>query len=270
MSEQADWDDVQSIVDNYVQMVQAELSERWNLWSIDLVNREMYEVIGALLARQVTLTTQLVNAPTIWNGHIAPLILRTMTDTYITLAWIFCDPLDRAQKFILHGLGQEKLQIEHRKADLESRGINAEEDLLVQAKEAWLNSQRYSFLTEVNIGSWSGIDTRKMAQEAGCIELYNYAYAPFSAATHSMWHHISRYNLVTCSNPLHGYHHTPVDTPVDAVDPDYFYRAAKYVEKSFNLFDEKTGIQVNVPSSFQALVEGFGRLSRTDTQNAHE
>src|SRR6266542_3584732 len=149
MSEQADWDDVQSIVDNYVQMVQAELSERWNLWSIDLVN-----------------------APTIWNGHIAPLILRTMTDTYITLAWIFCDPLDRAQKFILHGLGQEKLQIEHRKADLESRGINAEEDLLVQAKEAWLNSQRYSFLTEVNIGSWSGIDTRKMAQEAGCIELY--------------------------------------------------------------------------------------------------
>ena len=43
-----------------------------------------------------------------------------MTDCYITAAWICKDRIDRAQKFILFGLGQEKLQIERRKAVLET------------------------------------------------------------------------------------------------------------------------------------------------------
>ena len=108
MSDQDTWRAVVSLSENYVRMVRAELSERWEKWQLDLVNREMYEVIGALLARQVTLATQLASAPSIWNSHISPLIFRTMTETYITLAWIFIDPLDRAQKFILYGLGQRK------------------------------------------------------------------------------------------------------------------------------------------------------------------
>ncbi len=92
-----------------------------------------------------------------------------MTETYITLTWIFIDPLDRAQKFILYGLGQEKLQLEHRKADLQTQGLKQDDDPVVNSLESWINSQQYTFLTEVNVGSWSGIDIRAMSIEAGAM-----------------------------------------------------------------------------------------------------
>jgi hypothetical protein len=184
-----------------------------------------------------------------------------MTDNYINLAWIFGEPLERSRKFILHGLGQEKLQVEHNKARLSAEGQDAENDPVVRRMEEWLNTQKYTFLTEVNVGSWSGIDARKMAEEAGCIDLYHYAYAPFSAATHNMWQHVAKYNLVPCPNPLHRYHRVPVVRSED-VDIDYLYRAAKYVRESFRLFDEKTAVQVDSPSAFDALVRAIDELNQ--------
>lgn len=259
MSERTAHDELWALVEKYAELVREELADRWKLWPIDLMSPEVHEVIGALVARQVTLATQLAAAPSIWNAHIAPLILRTMTDTYITLAWIFDDPLDRGRKFIEHGLGQQKLYLEHLKAELEAHGETVEENPYIKEMEQWLNSQRWTFLTEVNIGSWSGIDTRKMAEEAGCLDLHRLAYAPFSAAVHSMWNHVGRLNLKTCANPLHRYHRVPCDPPIP-VDVDFLYRAAKYVAKTFDLFDKRTGVAAQVPSGFEALVEGIERL----------
>ena len=277
MSNLNPWEEIEKIVSNYTQLVRSELHERWEKWPLDLAKREMHEVIGALLARQVTLAVQLAGAPTIWNGHIAPLILRSMTDNYINLAWIFGDPLDRSRKFILHGLGQEKLHIEHHKAKLSADGQEAGNDPIIERREKWLNAQRYTFLTEVNVGSWSGIDARKMAEEAGCIDLYNYAYAPFSAATHNMWHHVAKYNLVPCPTPLHRYHKIPI-VRSEGIDIDYLYRAAKYVRKAFRLFDEKTGVEIDSPSAFEALAKDIdefnervkGQLSAADATGSED
>lgn len=259
MSNQDIWKDIEKIVSDYIKTVHRVLYERWKKWPLDLSHYEIHEVIGALLARQVTLATQLAQAPSIWNGHIAPLILRTMTDAYINLAWIFVDPADRARKFILYGLGQEKLEIEHRKALLEADGKDVESDPVIKFKEKWLNSQRFEFLTEVNIGSWSGVDTRTMAEDAGCLDFYRHSYTPFSAATHNMWHHVGRSNLMMCSNPLHRLHKIPIDPSLD-IDPDYFYEAAKYVVETFCLFDEKTGVEYTGPSAFESLVKDFEKF----------
>ena len=244
-------------------MVCEELIVRWGKWQIDLTKCEMYEAVGALLARQVTLAIQLARAPAIWNGHIAPLILRTMADNYITLAWIFKDPLDRSRKFILYGLGQEKLQIEHRKRQPQ----NADNDRIIEAKEKWLNSQKYSFLTEINIGSWSGIDTRKMAEQAKCLDTYRFTYMPFSASTHSMWHHVSRYNLVYCPNPLHQCHRVPYVPLEVEIDIDYLYRAVKYVKKVFDLFDAKTKIESYPPSAYDKFVASIEKLNKEEEEN---
>lgn len=268
MNKQDAWAELSTIIDTYIQMVRAELHQRYEHWPLDLKNREMHEVIGGLVARQVTLATQLAQAPSIWNGHMAPLILRTMTDGYITLAWIFDDPLERSRKFILYGLGQEKLEIESRKAQLLQNG-NKEvaKDPLIEFKEAWLNSQRYSFLTEVNVGSWSGLSTREMAEQANCLDLYRDAYSPFSAATHNMWHHIDRYNLAICPNPLHRYHKIPIDPEMEP-DADYLYRAAKYVQKAFDLFDERTKVQVSLPSAYNELNKTLKKFRSTDNSEA--
>lgn len=256
------WNATDVIVQNYVQEVNDELSERWKAWSLDLSQREMYEVIGALLARQVTLAAQLAISPSIWNEHVAPLILRSMVDNYINLAWIFCDSLDRARKFIQYGLGQEKLQVEHLKARLSAENQDANEYPEVKYREDWINAQQYTFLTEVNIGSWSGIDTRTMADQAGCLEFYNRAYQPFTSATHNMWNHVGKYNLVICPNPLHRYHAMPT---VRSLPPDinFVLEAAFYVEKAFALFDEKTSSTVNTPSAYQKFMQGLDQLGNS-------
>jgi len=263
VSEQQDFSKIEELIRSFIKQARLELKERWEMWTIDLSQNEIHEVVGALLARQVTLSRQMAENPPIWNGHIAPIILRAMADVYISLAWVLKDPLERSRKFVLYGLGQAKLQLEHRKAQIGNRDLTPEEKMLIEASEAWINSQRFTFLTEVNVGSWSGIQTRQMAKEADCIDFYNYVYNPFSACTHSMWHHIARYNLRQCANPLHQYHHVPED-PEFPMDPYNLYLSAKYLQKTFSAFDRKFGIKVDVPSAFDHLREGLDRLSDTE------
>ena len=56
------------------------------------------------------------------------------------------------------------------------------------------------------------------------------------------------------------------DPPI-TVDIDYLYRAAKYVEKAFKLFDEKTAIRVDVPSAFDVFVQALERLNEKNSQD---
>lgn len=254
------WEKIEKIVGCYVDVVRSELAARWQKWQLDLTKPELHEVIGALMARQVTLATQLACSPGTWNAHTAPILLRSMTDVHITFAWILKDPIERCRKFILYGLGQQKLILEHRKATLTAKGKDPEQDPLVKAGEAWLNAQRFDFLTEVNVGSWSEVQVREMAEQADCLDMYRYAYTPFSAATHSMWHHISRLNLQVCENSLHRYHKMPVDPDISP-DPDYLFRAAKYVEKSFKLFDQTFSVKSEMPTGFQKLTDELAKLS---------
>ena len=240
-----------------------ELEERWGKWAIDISKNEIHEVVGGLLARQITLARQMAECPQIWNSHIAPIILRAMADVYITLAWILKDPLDRSQKFVLYGLGQCKLEIEHYKNQISERNLTHDEKEAIETSEAWINSQRFTFLTEVNIGSWSGIPTRKMAEEADCLDFYNYVYTPFSACTHSMWHHIGRYNLKQCINPLHQYHNVP-DDPKLCMDPYYFYLAAEYLQKTFLTFDETFSMKIRVRSAYDQLCDGLDKLYQNE------
>ena len=252
-------DPVREMIDEYVKLVRDELRHRWQKWATTLTELEKYEGIGGLLARQVTLATQLAGTPSIWNPHLAPVILRTMVDTHITLAWILLDPLPRSRQFVLYGLGQNKLYVEHLKAWGEREGNDVAD--VVKALESWQDEQRFTFLTEVNLGSWAEMNTRKMAEEYGELDLYNLTYLPFSAATHSMWHHIARLNLIRCGSPLHRHHRVPVDADLPS-DADYLYRAAKFVDGSFAKFDAALAIHSDVPSAFQALVrhlENFGR-----------
>jgi hypothetical protein len=259
-------DKIQKLLSDYIDSVRLELAARWRLWPLNLMQPELHEVIGALMARQVTLATQLAFSPGTWNAHIAPIILRSMADVHINLAWILRDPLERSRKFIFYGLGQYKLLLEHRKAILAEKNEDPAQDPFVVTAEAWLNAQRFDFLTEVDVGSWSEVTVREMAEKAGCLDSYRYAYAPFSAATHSMWHHISRLNLRICENPLHRYHKMPLDPDLSS-DPDYLYRAAKCVEKSFKLFDETFSIQSGAASAFESLRIGLQELGAMGGQH---
>lgn len=250
---------LESIILQYVEDVRHDLSERWNSWSLDLSENEVHEVVGALLARQVTLATNFAKSPSMWNAHIAPIFLRCMADVHISLNWILQDAPSRSKKYILYGLGQAKLQIEHRKAQAQQAGDDANEDPMIGILERWINSQRYLFLTEVEIGSWSGLSTREMAEEAGCLDFYRYVYMPFSASVHSTWHHIGRLNLTMCVNSLHRGHEIPVD-PETEIDWSYLHLVAKYMDKTFRLFDDFIKPACESSSAFDKLTQRINEL----------
>jgi hypothetical protein len=244
------------IARKFAETARAELDARWTAWKLDLADSEVHEVVGALLARQVTLARTIISNPGTWTPHAAPVLLRAMADVRISLDWILGSPNVRATRYIEYGLGQMKLEMEHRKAVVDKDNPDQEQQLLIEYEQAWIDEQRFHFLTTVDLGAWSGITTRAMAEEAGCLEFYNYVYTPFSAATHSMWHHVGRLNVKTCTNPLHRYHRVPCDDemPLDFTFP---HLAAKYLAESFASFDDAMKITVNVPSAYETYSDAI-------------
>jgi len=143
-------------------------------------------------------------------------------------------------KYIEHGLGQAVLALEHRKANLPSDDDEDKHRIqtIIDAEEAWINGQKFYFLVDVNVGSWSGKTTRSMADDAGCLNFYNYVYMPFSQSAHSTWYHVGRYNSRLSDSPLNRLIWVPqiADRSMDIWN---LHLAIKYLDKTFSLFDEK-------------------------------
>ncbi len=56
MSEQEDFSKIEELIRPFIRNARLELKERWEKWTIDLSQNEIHEVVGAMLARQVTLS----------------------------------------------------------------------------------------------------------------------------------------------------------------------------------------------------------------------
>ena len=252
--------DIQPIIARYRESVDQEFGKRLKVWRPDFAHIQVHEVIGALLGRQATLAKEIASAPTLWNGHSAPILLRAMADVYINMAWLLLEPEGRCLKFISFGLGQAKLELEHRRSEIGGREMTAEETAAIEFQEAWIDAQRASFLQDVDLGKWAGISVRQMATEADCLDFYNYVYTPFSACAHSMWHHVGHYNLATCDNPLHRHHRCPISEDAE-LDVHSLTLAAKYWTKTLAAFDKKVGFETSLPSTYDALITAISALN---------
>lgn len=241
------------LIESYCADVDRELAARLEAWPPDFAQIHVHEVIGGLLAREATLAKDVARAPTLWTGHSAPILLRAIADVYINIAWLLLDPVERCGKFILFGLGQAKLELEHRRAQIGERNATPQEIAMLEAGERWLDSQRICWLLDIDLGKWSNLSVRQMAEEADCIDFYNYVYTPFSACAHSMWHHVALYDLKECGNPLHRHHRRPKS---EALEPDFHYLtlAAKYWSKTLSSFDRAQGLVMPGPSSYETLI----------------
>lgn len=240
---------LRGFIESYENYLRDSFEEIWNAVHIEYDKLDAYSVIGGLLSRQVTLSIQMARSPSIWNGHSASLFLRAMTDLYIALAWIMLDLEERSKQYILHGLGEEKLLVEHYKKEIEDNPDYPNSDILkqlVEEKTNWIEAQRRTFFVEVNLGNWAHLDYRRMAQESDNESLYKFAYKPFSHAAHNMWPHVSRYNLKVCENPLHRYHLVP-DLDEVSLDLDFLYRSCKYVHRAYEVFVEKFELEISAP-----------------------
>lgn len=243
-----DGDSIEAFVRGFRNAVRTDLRARLKEWHLNLNEIEAFEVIAALLSRQATLAIEFAAAPSMWTPNSGPVTLRAMADVFITTAWILKDPGPRATKFVEDGLGAIKLQIAHQERALETAAPEdaAELQVMIDVWREWLTMQRMEQFVEVNLGSWSGLNTRKMAEEAGFLDFYNYVYQPFSGVAHSNWAHVSMFNTVFCQNPAHRGHRAPAMVSTDP-DAHWLFLAAKYLNKTLKHFDERVGL-VDLPS----------------------
>lgn len=252
--------EVWPLIEGYCTDVDHELADRLEGWPLDFAQLHVHEVIGGMLARQATLAKDVACAPVLWTGNSAPILLRAMADVYINIAWLLLDPVERCRKFMLFGLGQAKLELEHRRAQIGAREPTQQEVAMLEAGEGWIDSQRIGWLLDVDLGRWSSLSVRQMAEEASCIDFYNYVYTPFSACAHSMWHHVARYNLSECNNPLHRYHRRPT-SKISVPDISYLMLAAKYWSKTLGSVDQAIGLSFSGQQSYARLIDNITGLN---------
>jgi len=250
--EKKDLKDLIESTTKYSVAVVSEFEARWDKWPIDIYKPGPSEVLIGLARRQCKLALALANNLGMWTPELAPLLLRPMVEGYIYLAWILIDPEDRSLKFVEDGLGKEKLVIKHRTEEMKTNNLNPDEDELLQASKWWIEEHKYSFYIDVNLGaSWSGLDLREMADQANCGDFYRYTYPMFSSTAHSRWNHIGKFDLTVCADPLHGMHRVPVVLGADYIDPQYWFLAAKYLDKTFLLIDSSLNIDGKIASAFK-------------------
>lgn len=217
----------------------------------DLADPTPSEVVSGLISRQVRLASAIIQQPSLWALDLGPISLRCMVDTHITLAWLTkCGKPEDFASFIEYGLGQEKLLLEH----LRAREKNGETFWDQEGVEAWLEDQILPQVLPVNVGAWNSRDTRKMAQEADCADVYSLGYTPFSSVLHPMWNSLAKFNLTYCLNPLHRHHKIPTfDEP--PLTPTVAIEAIRIVNESLELWANYVGapLRNRIGANFIAL-----------------
>lgn len=224
-----------TLVKEYQNNITNELKQRWNNWSIVYEQKEVYEVIGGLLARQTSLVHYYVESPNMWNFDCGPIVMRSLAENYLNICWILIeDSHNRAKLFIDYGLGQEKLMLEKQK---EANKGNEEVIKQIEQLQQFWEEQKLSVHTDINFGAWNNKSTRQIAKEAKEDEFYDFVYAPFSEATHGTWNHVFKYNITKSDNPLHGYLKIP---DLERMSPNIHFLdlSAKYMRMAFNKVDE--------------------------------
>ncbi|MCI0662551.1 MAG: DUF5677 domain-containing protein [Acidobacteria bacterium] len=200
----------------FARAVAVEVDQLAEKFPPDAQNPRRVEVLLGLLQRQSQIAADMARMLPLTMSPWAEMGQRAMAETLIRLKWLAAqDDPEKYEWFINYGLGQEKLYIEHLKTllvDGERRTDYHEIKGQIEARESWLNDQRFAWLQEVDVGGGThDKDFRKLAEEAGCTDLRNLVFQPLSSVVHGHWNSIARQNLKLCGNPLHGTHRRPYE-----------------------------------------------------------
>lgn len=151
-------------------------------------------------------------------GVLGRLGLRTLVEAYLNLHYLISKDDQRLwKKWRTYGAGQAKLNALRFDTDMDAPKFISTEWLDQMASEdLW-----EEFLT-IELGSWSGLDLRKLSERSGTKDIYDSHYSWTSGYAHSTWGAVRESCFATCGNPLHRLHRYPSrnnlpDTVSDAV-----------------------------------------------------
>jgi hypothetical protein len=133
------------------------------------------------------------------------------------------------KKWRKYGAGQAKLNALRFDVDLEApKHIRVETLEEIAGEDIW-----EEYLT-IELGSWSGIDLRKMSENSGTKETYDSHYSWTSGYVHGTWGSVRESGFNICANPLHRLHRYPSRNPLKDTVSD----AVKIVDFILNNLSE--------------------------------
>lgn len=146
------------------------------------------------------------------------LLVRTLTEIRINLAFLV-KKRDETMwaRFRSYGSGQAKLALlKYEDAQQRPNLVSAE------TLKALANEDFFQEFVSIDLGSWSGMDLRKMAEQCGVKDDYDRFYGWTSAFVHGQWAAARDSVMATCGNPLHRAHRgpMPIQRPMENCTPD--------------------------------------------------
>ena len=141
--------------------------------------------------------------------------LRTILEVHINLKYLLVkDTPDLWSNWRRYGSGQAKLnalKLDDSMASPQYMDIESIEG--IASEDVW-----EEFLT-IKLGSWSGLDLRRISEQSDLKETYDRYYSWTSGYAHGMWGAVRESCYQTCGNPLHRLHRYPERRPLqDAVE----------------------------------------------------
>ena len=163
------------------------------------------------------------------TGILGRLGLRTLLEAYVSLHYLLHKDDDSLwKKWRAFGAGQAKLNALRFDADMEPpKFINIDWIEQIAGEDIW-----EEFLN-IELGSWSGLDLRKLSERSGCKEQYDAHYSWTSGYVHGTWGPVREASFTTCGNPLHRMHRYPDQKPL----PNTISDAADLVNRILNDLD---------------------------------
>ncbi|MFI6827573.1 DUF5677 domain-containing protein [Kribbella sp. NPDC050241] len=178
----------------------------------DLYQPDRHEVLTGITYHVLRSLEAMISYPGLWTMEHASGFIRGIIDARITLKWLVLkDDLALYEKFKAYGRGRLKLLKLHLE-EYRDGLAEAPDDLdsAIEYLDALVNRDIWEEFQDISIqGSFSGIDTRKMAEQVGLLHEYRFVFAPSSANVHGEWSALDRFALTVCGNPLHRQHRIP-------------------------------------------------------------
>lgn len=157
------------------------------------------------------------------KGILGRLALRTILESHINLRYLLNKGDEELwKKWRTYGAGQAKLN-----ALRFDELMDAPKYINAQTIEGIAGEDLWEEFININLGSWSGSDLRKMSEKACVKPAYDKYYSWTSGYSHITWGAIRETSFETCGNPLHRLHRYPKKSPL----PDTLHDAAGLVNE---------------------------------------
>lgn len=200
-------DSIQAALEHNATCARAYIDQLSRQAKYDLYDPLVDEILLGLLSRCARLFSLMAEDPNLWARDTAGIFLRCLADTAITFGFLARKGTNNDfRRFKEFGEGQDKLLMLH----LEESHPGA---LSLEGRKPEAIAQDLGplapALLQIELGSWSGKDTRKLASAAGMEHLYRLVFSPGSGDVHGTWASLAKSNLAYCRQPLHRFHRLP-------------------------------------------------------------